>query len=607
MARLKAWGLQDRPLNTVHFESPSHTGTLLGGLNALRCRGLLLDITLAHRAVLASVSDYFRAMFTDAMREARQSEVRLRGVSAAGMRLLLDYAYTARLALNLANIQDALAAAAHTQVPAVVEACASYLQAQLDLENCVDMATIAETYSLAGLRGRVYRFMSAHLRELADSPDFQRLAPPQLEHLLACDFPVDCPEDEVLRISLKWLHGDTGRLTYAPRLLRRIHFPEISPRALEAALQNALLGHSYPELQLYRQVLAEACRQARPRCPAITTGASPLVNSRGMELAVVKVGGFSIAGITNEITYLLPSTGRWRHLTTIPHVEQCNFGTATLGNELYVVGGCFNQSLQENIHPFGFRYSPRANKWSTMAPMQRERCRFSLNVLRGYLYAVGGASETELDSPDETDVSACERYDPATDSWECIRSLPGLRSQHAGASQGGKLVVSGGLDRGLVLSSVLAYNPDSDTWTPQASMLTPRADHALLALGNKLYACGGWYETGETGNRILADTIDAYDPATDSWEVITHVPTPRYHAGIVGVGSCIYFIGGFHSDAMFDRATAVIEYYDLDTGQWTTGDRYPQEIWEHACVTLYIPRCRDDMEVMDTPTSAQTR
>lgn len=82
----------------------------------------------AHRVVLASCSDYFRAMFTDAMRESRQSEICLNGVSAAGMRLLLDYAYTSRLALNLANIQDVLSAASHIQVVAVVEACSTYLQ-----------------------------------------------------------------------------------------------------------------------------------------------------------------------------------------------------------------------------------------------------------------------------------------------------------------------------------------------------------------------------------------------------------------------------------------------------------------------------------------------
>ncbi len=51
-------------------------------------------------------------------------------------------------------------------------------------------------------------------------------------------------------------------------------------------------------------------------------------------------------------------------MTSVPHVESCNFGCAVLRNELFVVGGCFNQSLQEeeHIHPFGFRYNPRVNR-----------------------------------------------------------------------------------------------------------------------------------------------------------------------------------------------------------------------------------------------------
>ena len=52
--------------------------------------------------------------------------------------------------------------------------------------------------------------------------------------------------------------------------------------------------------------------------------------------------------------------GCWSPLTRIPHVECCNFGCAVLQNQLYVVGGCFNnQDLQENVHPFGFRYCAR--------------------------------------------------------------------------------------------------------------------------------------------------------------------------------------------------------------------------------------------------------
>ena len=41
-----------------------------------------------------------------------------------------------------------------------------------------------------------------------------------------------------------------------------------------------------------------------------------------------------------------------------------------------------------------------------MAPMQRERCRFSLNVVLGCLYAIGGASEMDEETADD-EVKNC--------------------------------------------------------------------------------------------------------------------------------------------------------------------------------------------------------
>ena len=56
-----------------------------------------------HRNVLAAVSDYFRAMLTGSMIEARQDHVNLKGVTSHAVKILLDFAYTGRSYFTLVS------------------------------------------------------------------------------------------------------------------------------------------------------------------------------------------------------------------------------------------------------------------------------------------------------------------------------------------------------------------------------------------------------------------------------------------------------------------------------------------------------------------------
>ena len=66
--------------------------------------------------VLSACSDYFRAMFTDPMRERSQDEIQLSGIDAKGLELVLEYIYTSKLSLDLSNIQTVLSTATHLQI-----------------------------------------------------------------------------------------------------------------------------------------------------------------------------------------------------------------------------------------------------------------------------------------------------------------------------------------------------------------------------------------------------------------------------------------------------------------------------------------------------------
>ncbi len=476
-----------------------------------------------------------------------------------------------------------------------MDACSSYLDSQLELDNCVDIATIADTYTLPHLCKRAYCFMACHLDKLACLCEFQRLTFNQLEHLLSKDFPIECLEYDVFHALLCWVHYDmSGRVKHALPLLSHIRFADISDKDLETLWGLTI----YKDLEIKCSGLRTFITGARfvslkvnKETPSKSKG---LVNLRGLEPTIVNVGGFqSSTGMTNRLTYFSLNTNKWRQLTSIPHVEQCNFGLAVMNNELYVVGGCFNQSLQETpVHPFGFKYSPRNDKWTSITPLLHDRGGFYLGSVGEKLYAIGGIEEQDIPH----DSTACERYDPNTNKWSEIVAMPGCRKQNAGATYGNEIFISGGLDWDVVLASFICYNVDNNTWNILSPMPTPRADHCMAAHEGKLYVGGGWFEDNNSGNRILVHSLDCYDLVTDQWEAVTHVPSPRYLASLTVLEDTLYLIGGFDQSG-FHKATKKIDSYDITKKCWKVEQSYPVEIWEHLSCILHIPTCRDDEEV----------
>ena len=87
------------------FQVEQHGDFMLQAINRLFKEEQLCDYTIVaegqsfrtHRNILASVSDYFYAMLTGAMLEAKQDYVELKGVTAFALKALLKFAYTGLL------------------------------------------------------------------------------------------------------------------------------------------------------------------------------------------------------------------------------------------------------------------------------------------------------------------------------------------------------------------------------------------------------------------------------------------------------------------------------------------------------------------------------
>jgi len=566
-----------------HFENSNHFQDVVNGFESLRKQRLLFDVKLiadgqpfqAHRALLASCSEYFRAMFSSGLRETVEEEISLRGVTATGLAVVLDYIYTSRLELTAGTVEQVLDCASQLQVLSVISRCVEYLTDHIELDTCVDILSLGETYSLPKVRQMALRYISENLTQFRRSCELERLSLTQFLNLLHSNYPVNSTESEILSMAADWLEKDLpNRLQWVHQVIDGVRLSEIPGREIAGVVDRPGLS-----------VIKDRLRTLERLSPLRQSDTFKILNSRGMKMALVKVGGFGPSGLTNEVSYYFPESspeGNWSNLTTIPHVESCNFGTAVLHNLLYIVGGCFNQGLQENIHPFGFRYCARLHKWTTMAAMNRERCRFSLTECGGRLYAVGGCAEAG-----EDDITV-ESYDPNTDVWVPCPGLPGgSRSQHAAVRVQERIYISGGLDQDTVLSCLLEYRPDIEQWQQISQLPSPRADHAMVVYKDLIYLVGGWRD-GIHGRELVPE-INRYDMKSDTWSVETVLTTPRYNAGVTLVNGKIYIIGGFLDQEMMDRATSSVDSYNIETGDWAKERRFPHTVWEHGVVSLLVP------------------
>ncbi len=74
-----------------------------------------------------------------------------------------------------------------------------------------------------------------------------------------------------------------------------------------------------------------------------------------------------------------------------------------------------------------------------------------------------------------------------------------------------------------------------DCWTEVPAMSCPRAGACVAAINGLLYVIGGRTSSDQFTAPSTLDTVECYDPQTDSWLQITAMPTSRCEAVVAVV------------------------------------------------------------------------
>lgn len=218
-----------------------------------------------------------------------------------------------------------------------------------------------------------------------------------------------------------------------------------------------------------------------------------------------------------------PSNDSWKALPPMPGGKRGSAIAEEVGGKIYVIGGAATNPGSKEVALYVNRphrsvstneaYDPATGKWETRNPMPTARNHAASGAVDGKIYVIAGRVGGAM-IPVASNTDIVEVYDPAIDQWGVLRQrMPSARSAVAYGTYGGKIYVAGGEAQSTVVNGVFraleAYDPATNTWSIMPSM--PIGRHGLSGsfIGNGFHVVTGQIFNGE-GSAFSSPSHDVF-------------------------------------------------------------------------------------------------
>ena len=231
----------------------------------------------------------------------------------------------------------------------------------------------------------------------------------------------------------------------------------------------------------------------------------PQPNNHGMAAAVngkiYLIGGQLTAdqeGYVDTVYELDPATGAWVAKARMPTARSGGVAVAH-GGKIYVAGGRLPRG-----HDFA-AYDPAADRWEVLPDLPTQRNHITGAAINGRIHIVGGRLGNGL-SPLKTEVH--EVYNPQTRTWTTAASMLRGRSGMNGVVARGCFHVWGGEAPTGMTPDHDYYDPRTDKWSSLRSMPVPVHGVVGSAFVNGLiWVTGGGTQIGGSSGSLHNQTF----------------------------------------------------------------------------------------------------
>ena len=217
-----------------------------------------------------------------------------------------------------------------------------------------------------------------------------------------------------------------------------------------------------------------------------------------------------------------------------------NFGVVAVDGKIYAIGGDqLSPGVSTMQVDFNERYDPKTNKWTTLESMPTPSSGFAIVAYQGKLYCIG--------------QGLTQVYDIASNSWSTKTSCPSNNAPRGVHVVDGKIFVILFSRSPFVGCEMYMYDTVADSWIAKTSLPTAALISSSFVLDNKLIATGTFIDP-------VRCQLLVYDPNSDKWHEDRTISNPIYgRANSFGVTSGLYAPQKIYVPQTLNRTAAYID------------------------------------------------
>lgn len=557
-------------------------------------------IVRAHKIVLASRSQYFRAMFTSQMKESFECVIKISNVSYKIFSSIIDFLYTGQIELTNHNIESLFHLSHLYDIRQLQIICISYIHSHLCLYNCKNLYLLCVLYRCTyHLIGIIHAFICDHFDLIVSSGEISHWSYDDLRLIFydvaRCFTLVKLPVEFHQRRFLEWLESHYSQLSPCDRNSLAFQLEQLQPINLDNKLFKFI--HHFHKVMFVVGGICDGDLINSPECLPLDYAAHQKSTPTSSLVAPISV--------PTDAPEILP---------TAPHKKGVAFaGVASDLRNVYILGGLISRKKNIKLSDKVYTYSVVENHWSLHSSLpcggvegiaavyRNER---SYDEDRPRLYACGG--RTVRNSAMESSYGRTE-FSYLNNLWVFIRdewvSLPSMsvkRAFHGMVFYCDEIYVIGGQgEDGEPLSSIEIYNPELKQWRlSSAELIIPRSHLCTLVSREYIYAIAG--NMAIASQEYKHHTLHQYAPQerynirSNRWELLAEKSLP--HLTCIGAlcdESRIVLCGG--KTSLRDNNTVLKRRLDASCGTafWHPLTPLVRKRWGHMVALLQVPVYQD--------------